>query len=125
MSRESAAEGLLRYLEDVTDAPEVLWAAGLSIVRRAVDEAEEARHGRFAVYPHGLLRRFRRDVAGGLGLMRLAANMCEAERELTRELDEELQQAAVAAARARRRAQTLPAERARLAKRLAKGGGGG
>lgn len=121
MSREAAAENLLRFVEEVSDASEVIWCAGLAMMRRAVDEAEESRWGRFRVHPGGQLRRFRQDAAAGMGLMRLAVQLQEADAERDRELHEDLHAEAVAAGRRKRRAQTLPAERARAAARIARG----
>lgn len=70
MSAEAAAAGLVRFLEETYEAPEVLWAAGLALIDRATEEGREARHGRFRVHPAGQLRRLRRDLAGGLRLCR-------------------------------------------------------
>lgn len=116
MSEEAAARSLLQFLRDVGDAPEVVWAASLAMLERALLEAREARYGRFRVYPAGQLRRLRTDVAAAMKLARLGVAMQEAETERDRELDADLHARAVAAGAARRRAQTLPAELARLAK---------
>jgi len=111
------AQGLLAFLEDASDAPEVLWAAGLAMIERAVSEAKEARYGRFRHYPAGQLRRLRRDLSDGLKLSRLAVVLQEADTARGAELDAELHAAAAAAAgAARRRAQTMPAQLARLEK---------
>lgn len=116
VSKERAAAGILAFLEDATDAPEVLWAAGVAMIRRAASEAEEGRFGRLRHYPRGELRRARRDLAQGLRLLRIAAALIEADDERDSELAEELHARAVEAGRARRRAQTMPAQVARLAK---------
>lgn len=115
MTDEAAALALLAFLEDAGDAPEVLWAAGLAMIRHALDEAGEGMP-RFRVYPRGQLRHVRRDVATGLKLARLAVVLQEAETERDRELVADLHEAAAAAGKAKRRAQTLPAELARLEK---------
>ncbi len=114
MSEEAAARVLVAFLAEVGDAPEVVWAAGIAMLERAIGEAKEARHGRFRAYPDGQLRRLRTDVARGMKLVKLAAAMQNADRVADRELDEHLHQAAVDAGKAKRRAQTLPAQLARL-----------
>jgi hypothetical protein len=116
MSDESAAAVLLQFLEEVGDAPEVIWAAAVAVMRRALGEAEEARFGRFRHYPQGQLRRLRSDVSRALKLARLAVDMQEAETERDRELTVDLHAQAAAAGAAARRAQTLPAQLARLEK---------
>lgn len=116
MTRGIAAAGLLRFLEETTDAPEVLWFAGLAMIERAVSAAREAGYSRFRHYPAGELRRLERDTAAGFELLDLAVELQTAEDEQERELVAELQAAAAEQGRRRRRAQTLPAEQARLAK---------
>lgn len=116
MSEDDAARALVEFLTDVGDAPEVIWAASIAMLRRATSEAEEARFGRFRFYPEGQLRRLREDIARGLKLARLASAMQVAESARGAELDQELHDQAVEAARSRRRAQTLPAQLARLEK---------
>lgn len=109
--------GLQAYVERRGDrAAEVAWDAALALIRRAADDAGEGRWGRWRFYPKGELRRLRRDLAEGLELARLAVALCEEDKLQTAELDAELAEVAAEAGRARRRAQTLPAERARLAK---------
>jgi hypothetical protein len=114
MSDETAALSLLEFLTDVGDAPEVIWAAAIAMLRRATGEAEEGRFGRFRSSPEVQLRRLREDLARGLKLARLAAAMQEAYIERDHELADDLHAQAVAAGSARRRAQTLPAQLARL-----------
>jgi hypothetical protein len=120
MSEEAAARSLMQFLADVGDAPEVMWAAAIAMMRRATAEAEEARYGRFRHYPQGQLRRLREDVARGMKLARLAAALQEADDERGRELHEELHESAVAAAGRRRREQTLPGELARVRQQKAR-----
>lgn len=116
MTDEAAARSLLDFLAEVGDAPEVVWAAAIAMLRRATNEAEEARWGRFRAFPEGQVRRLREDVARAMKLARLAQAMQTADCERDRELHEDLHRQAVAAGRARRRAQTLPAQIARLEK---------
>lgn len=117
-------KGLAAYVERRGDrAAEVAWEASLALIVKAVDDAREGRFGRWRAYPRGELRRLRRDLAEGLELARLAVALQEEDREQTRELDGELRGLAGDAGRARRRAQTLPAERARLAKAAARSAG--
>lgn len=119
MSREEAAAGLVRFLEETCDAPEVLWCAGLALLERGVVDARE-RSAHFRHRPSSDLRRLRREVAQGLRLCRLAAHLQVADDEREGELHEELRRLAEEAGRQARRAQTLPAERARLAKHAAR-----
>lgn len=110
--------GLIAYLDRRGDrAAEVAWTAALALVVQAADDAREARWGRWRHHPRGELRRLRRDLAEALELARLAVALQEQEHEQRAALELELAEAAAEAGRRRRRAQTLPAERARLAKR--------
>jgi hypothetical protein len=109
---DEAAASLLAFLEDVGDAPEVLWSAGLAMLDRAVTDGRESRHARFRYHPAGQLRLVRREIAQGMRLLRLAVAMQEAGR--ADELDVALRIEASAAAKRRRREQTLPAQLARL-----------
>jgi hypothetical protein len=113
-------ENLARFLEDTTDAPEVLWLAAVAMLERATAEAREAKWSRFRYYPAGELRRLRRSLSEGVRLARLAVAIQEDENDRNRALDVELAEAAAEVGRARRRAQTLPAEQARLARAAAR-----
>jgi hypothetical protein len=108
--------GLLRFLEDVDDAPEVVWDAALAMVERAVSEARARSSSQWRYHAPGELRRLRRRVGAAMRLARLAAALQEAAQAHERDLDRELREQAAQAAAERRRAQTLPAERARLEK---------
>lgn len=113
----SAVEGIAGFVSRRGDrAAEVVWDAALAMLERAFRDARESSESRWRWYPRGELRRLRRDVAEALELARLAVALREEEQEQSRELDEELTRTAAEAGKARRRAQTLPAERARLAK---------
>jgi hypothetical protein len=112
----SARRGLAAFVERRGDrSAEVVWSAALAMLERACADARECSSSRWRWYPAGELRRLRRDVAEGLELARLAVALQEEDAEQRRELDRDLAAAAAEAGRARRRAQTLPAERARLA----------
>jgi hypothetical protein len=113
--------GMAGFLDRFGDeSAEIAWLAGLAWIDRAAAAAREGKWGRFRYYPAGELRRLRRDLAGALQLCRWAVAMQEEENEHSRELTAELHAAAEEAGRRRRRAQTLPAERARLAKQRAR-----
>lgn len=114
MNDEAAAASLLEFLTDVGDAPEVIWAAAIAMLRRATGEAEEGSAGRFRHSPEVQLRRLRESVARGMKLARLAAAMQEAYQLRDADLVDDLHAEAVASAKGRRRAQTLPAQLARL-----------
>src|SRR5579871_3100607 len=114
LQMDDVAGSLLQFLEDVGDAPEILWAAALAIVARGLREAEEARHGRFRHNPNGQVRRLRAEMARGLKLARLAAAVQEEQSVRESTLDADLVARAAAAAKELRRAQTLPAQLARL-----------
>lgn len=111
---DDAAASLLAFLQDVGDAPEVLWSAGLAMLDRAVADGRAAGHSRFRHHPRGQLRLVRRELAQAMQLLRLAVALQEAERET--ELDVALRVEASAAVKKRRREQTLPAQLARLEK---------
>lgn len=121
---DDAAAALVRYLENVDDAPEVVYLAAVAMLERAVTEAREFRPSQWRYYPRGQLRRLRRNVAQGLALARVAVNLQEAQNDAGRELDRELREQAAEAGRRRRREQTLPAEEARRenARRRREGG---
>lgn len=116
----SALKGLAAFVERRGDrAAEVVWDAALVMLERACADAREAQSARWRSWPRGELRRLRRDLAEGLELARLAVALQEEDHEQGREMDRDLVELAAAAGKAQRRAQTLPAERARLAKKAA------
>jgi hypothetical protein len=109
MAIDDAAAGLLRFLEESGDAPEVLWAAALAMLERAIAEAGEGRWARFRHYPRGQLRNLRHDLASGLRLALLAVALQEAEADAERgDLSTVLAQRAAAAAKRRKVAKGLP-----------------
>lgn len=100
-----------RYRDDL---PETLWIASLTMIDRATERTRGWHWWR--AQPEAELRRLRSRLAAALALARYAAALQQAENGAERELDRELREHAAAAGKAARRAQTLPAERARLAK---------
>lgn len=112
---DGVGDSLLQYLNDLTDGPEVLWSAALAIVRSVAADGEEARWSRFRHYPQGQVRHLREGLDRALELAELAAQWQEQIDRRDADLTAELREAAAEAGRKRRRAQTLPAERARLA----------
>lgn len=102
---DAAAQTLLRFLEDVGDAPEVMWAAALAMIDHTLTAAREGQHNRFRSHPHGHLRHLRRDLAQAMKLARFAVALQEAEAEHTLAIElhaRAIQQAAQAAAIARK-----------------------
>jgi GNAT superfamily N-acetyltransferase len=115
MIEDAAARELMQFLQEVGDAPEVIWTAALAMIQRALDDAAEARWSRFRSYPQGQLRRLNESIARGVKLGELAVALQEADSAQERGLAADLLDHAAAAAKATRRAQTKPAEIARLA----------
>jgi hypothetical protein len=116
-----AIHGLAAFLDRRGDrAAEVLWDAALTMVVRAAADAREAHPQRWRGYPRGELRRLRRDMAEALELARLAVALREEEQDQHGDLEDELHRAAAEAGARARRAQTLPAEKARLANAAAR-----
>lgn len=107
---EAAARELLSFLQEVGDAPEVIWTAGIAMIQRALDEAVEARWSRFRSYPQGQLRRLNEAINRGLKLNELAVALQEADTVQERALTADLYDRAAVAGKA-----TRPAEIARLA----------
>lgn len=106
MTDDAAAQTLLQFLQDVGDAPDVMWAAALAMLDHSLGEARQVRHSQFRFNPHGNLRRLRRDLAQAMKLARFAVALQEAEAEHTLAIElhaRAIQQAAQAAAIARRR----------------------
>lgn len=101
-----------RYRDDL---PEVLWTASLTMIDRATERTREWRWWR--AHPDAELRRLRERLAEALSLARYAAALQEAENGAEHDLERDLREHAAEVGRAARRAQTLPAERARLAKK--------
>lgn len=113
----SAVDGIVAFVERRGDrGAEVIWAAVLTLVSQAADDARDVARSRWRHHPKGELRRLRSDLEEALELAELAVALQEEERVRGADLAAELQNAAVEAGKQRRRAQTLPAERARLEK---------
>ena len=96
------------------DLPETLWFASLSMIDKATERTRNWHWWRSE--PAFELRRLRERIAPALALARIAAALQEADNGVERDFERDLREAAADAGKRRRRAQTLPAERARLAR---------
>lgn len=114
---DELAGALAGFLQDVYDAPELLWAAALVQLEAAAAIGRESRWGGFGARPDKMLAEVEHVLAQGLDLARLACRLQTAENDRSRDLYRDLHEQAADAARAARRAQTLPAERERAGRR--------
>jgi hypothetical protein len=96
------------------DAADAAWTSALALLERAAQRAREGRHGRWAHYPDGDLRRLRRDVAQALWMARTAAVLQSESNDLVSELNKPVRAMVERDRQAQRRAGTVEAERVRL-----------
>ena len=120
--RELLAVKVTALLDSYRDdeLPEAVWQAALGAIDRATARTRE--WAWWKARPSAELARLRSQLDAALEVARLAADLQEAVNAAEWEEGAMVRELAEQAGRARRRAQTLPAERARLAKRRAASG---
>lgn len=118
--RELVTAEVVALLGDYTDdeLPQVMWYAALGSIEKAIERTRGWAWWR--ARPDAELRRLRREVDSALRLAAIAVDFQEVRNKAVGEENRLVRDLQRQAGEARRRAQTLPAERARLAKARAR-----